>query len=95
MELTFQWEDRNYRPIICKNTVSESEKQAAIWRILISPGQRSSVYMEDLSRAQKETGEVCQLKGKLCSRQEVRYRRWEQAGHTGKKREKRRRDRSR
>lgn len=31
--------------------------------------------MEDLSRAQKETGEVCQLKEKLCSRQEVRYRR--------------------
>ena len=75
--------------------MSESENQAAIWRSLISPGQGRSVYMEDLSGDQKETGGVCQLKGKLCSRQEVRHRRREQAGHAGKKPEKHRRDRSR
>ena len=94
-KLTFQWEERNYRPIICKNTVSESENQAASWHSLISPGQGRSVYTEDLSGDQKETGEVCHLKGKLCSRQEVRHQRREQAGHAGKKQEKRRRDRSR
>lgn len=52
-----------------KTTVSESVKKAAIWSILISPGQGRFVYMEDLSRDQKEKDEVCQLKGKLCSRQ--------------------------
>lgn len=52
-----------------KTTVSESVKKAAIWSILISPGQERFVYMEDLSRDQKEKDEVCQLKGKLCSRQ--------------------------
>lgn len=35
---------------------------AATWSVLTSPGQGRPVYKVDLSRDQKEEGEVCRLK---------------------------------